>query len=240
MQPTDPRGGGSICARSAGPCPHTPGRAGRFAPPPCLSPLADEPAFTGLWRSPARHELLAGWKQLRRQRGGPWLVCRRSRHSTVRGRFDPGRLLGLTPPAPAVYCCGPERLLSAVEALGAQRGFAVHVRRFAPKPLPTGENIGGLGHRMPLCRSASTLCLSSPVALRGPSGPGHRSVNRLIFPVRSTGGHLVHAGGGVPPPVGDLGGGHVPGVKQARLGALSREPVARVGPKLWRAPDDEY
>ncbi len=71
--------------------------------------------------------------------------------------------------------------------------------------------IGGLGHRMSLCRSASTLCLSSPVALRGPFGPAHRSVNRLIFPVRSTGGHLMHAGGGVPEPVGDLGGGHVPG-----------------------------
>jgi hypothetical protein len=63
----------------------------------------------------------------------------------------PDSLLALTQPDTAVYSCGPEQLLSAVEALGGQRGLAVHVKRFAPKPLPTGENIGDLGHRMPLC-----------------------------------------------------------------------------------------
>ena len=38
----------------------------------------------------------------------------------------------------------------------------------------------------PAARSASTRARSSPVALRGPFGPGRGSVNRLSFPVRSS------------------------------------------------------
>jgi hypothetical protein len=38
----------------------------------------------------------------------------------------------------------------------------------------------------PAARSASTLARSSPVALRGPFGPGRGSVNRLIFLPRSS------------------------------------------------------
>src|ERR1700677_3898757 len=41
----------------------------------------------------------------------------------------PDSLLALTQPDTAVYSCGPEQLLSAVEALGGQRGLAVHVKR---------------------------------------------------------------------------------------------------------------
>ncbi|GAA5061685.1 PDR/VanB family oxidoreductase [Nocardia callitridis] len=36
-------------------------------------------------------------------------------------------------PAAVVYCCGPEPLLSALEAVGAERGASVHVERFVPK-----------------------------------------------------------------------------------------------------------
>jgi hypothetical protein len=38
----------------------------------------------------------------------------------------------------------------------------------------------------PAARSASTRARSSPVALRGPFGPGRGSVNRFIRPVRSS------------------------------------------------------
>lgn len=38
----------------------------------------------------------------------------------------------------AIYCCGPEPLLAAVEAACAQRGLpAPHVERFSPKPIDT-------------------------------------------------------------------------------------------------------
>ena len=60
--------------------------------------------------------------------------------STKRGRLELDWLLASAQPGTAVYCCGPEGLLSAVEALCAERGFPVHVERFAPKPLPAGEN----------------------------------------------------------------------------------------------------
>ncbi|MEV2225515.1 PDR/VanB family oxidoreductase [Nocardia vinacea] len=35
----------------------------------------------------------------------------------------------------AIYCCGPEPLLAAVETEGAQRNSDVHVERFVPRPL---------------------------------------------------------------------------------------------------------
>ncbi|MFG1795982.1 PDR/VanB family oxidoreductase [Nocardia sp. NPDC049149] len=35
----------------------------------------------------------------------------------------------------AVYCCGPEPLLVAVEAEGARHGLSVHVERFVPRPV---------------------------------------------------------------------------------------------------------
>lgn len=41
-----------------------------------------------------------------------------------------------------VYCCGPEPLLAAVEAEGAQQGLPVHLERFVPRPMefaPNGE-----------------------------------------------------------------------------------------------------
>ena len=57
-------------------------------------------------------------------------------------------------------------------SLGGQRGLAVHVKRFAPKPLPTGENIGDLGHRVPLCPQREHLLPQAPGGLAGPlSGP---------------------------------------------------------------------
>jgi cytochrome P450/ferredoxin-NADP reductase len=60
--------------------------------------------------------------------------------STERGRFDLAGLVASAPPGTAVYCCGPERLLGAVENLGVQHGLAVHAERFAPRPMPAGED----------------------------------------------------------------------------------------------------
>jgi cytochrome P450/ferredoxin-NADP reductase len=60
--------------------------------------------------------------------------------STERGRLDLDWLLASARPGTAVYCCGPEGLLSVVEALGAERNLPVHAERFAPKPMPVGEN----------------------------------------------------------------------------------------------------
>ncbi|WP_405163370.1 PDR/VanB family oxidoreductase [Nocardia sp. NBC_01499] len=40
----------------------------------------------------------------------------------------------------AVYCCGPEPLLAAVEAEGARQGLAVHLERFVPKPREFAPN----------------------------------------------------------------------------------------------------
>ncbi len=42
--------------------------------------------------------------------------------------------------AAAVYCCGPEPLLTAVENAGAASGVAVHLERFAPKAVARKEN----------------------------------------------------------------------------------------------------
>jgi ferredoxin len=60
--------------------------------------------------------------------------------STERGKFDLEGLVASAPSGTAVYCCGPERLLDAVETLGVQHGLAVHAERFAPRPLPAGED----------------------------------------------------------------------------------------------------
>ncbi|ROS38441.1 PDR/VanB family oxidoreductase [Amycolatopsis thermoflava] len=51
------------------------------------------------------------------------------------GLLDLAGLLGEADPETAIYCCGPEPLLAAVEAASAHwpRG-ALHVERFAPRP----------------------------------------------------------------------------------------------------------
>lgn len=38
-------------------------------------------------------------------------------------------------PDSAIYCCGPEPLLAAVEAEGTQRNSTVHLERFVPRPV---------------------------------------------------------------------------------------------------------
>ncbi|WP_040685973.1 flavin reductase family protein, partial [Nocardia vinacea] len=38
-------------------------------------------------------------------------------------------------PDSAIYCCGPEPLLAAVEAEGTRRNSDVHIERFVPRPV---------------------------------------------------------------------------------------------------------
>jgi ferredoxin-NADP reductase len=52
------------------------------------------------------------------------------------GLLDLALLLGLDRPETHVYCCGPEGLISAVEAMAAATDAALlHVERFVPRPI---------------------------------------------------------------------------------------------------------
>ncbi len=59
------------------------------------------------------------------------------------GRPDLAAVLAGAPPHAAVYCCGPEPLMAAVEALlpAVSEGLTLHTERFAPvTDAPPGEN----------------------------------------------------------------------------------------------------
>ncbi|MFD3702459.1 PDR/VanB family oxidoreductase [Nocardia sp. NPDC058658] len=55
------------------------------------------------------------------------------------GLLPIARILAARPDA-TVYCCGPEPLLSAVEAEGARQGIAVRTERFVPRPVDTAAD----------------------------------------------------------------------------------------------------
>ncbi|SFJ42460.1 cytochrome P450/oxidoreductase [Amycolatopsis sacchari] len=90
----------------------------------------------------------APWRTVylgRTERSMPYRELVRSLgHATIwpsdRGRFDLDALLASAKPGTAVYCCGPERLLAAVEELCDRRALALHVERFAPKPQEPGDS----------------------------------------------------------------------------------------------------
>jgi ferredoxin-NADP reductase len=79
--------------------------------------------------------------------------------SSQRGRYDLAALLDSTPPGTAVYCCGPELLIAAVETLGAARGHSVHVERFAPRPhrRPEPDEVLRAAHDAPSTLDSSTF-----------------------------------------------------------------------------------
>jgi ferredoxin-NADP reductase len=53
----------------------------------------------------------------------------------ARNRWNPGAVLTDVRPGTAIYCCGPERLLNAVEAAAAHwPSGSLHVERFKPRP----------------------------------------------------------------------------------------------------------
>lgn len=61
--------------------------------------------------------------------------------SEDRGRIDLAHALDAVSAGTAVYVCGPEPLLAAVEELGAERRLSVHVERFAPRPAEHGADV---------------------------------------------------------------------------------------------------
>jgi ferredoxin-NADP reductase len=67
-----------------------------------------------------------------------------SLHSSEAGtRLDVAQRLGPVQPDTAVYCCGPERLMTAVEeATAAWPEGSVHFEWFAPRSRPAGETGG--------------------------------------------------------------------------------------------------
>jgi ferredoxin-NADP reductase len=83
--------------------------------------------------------------------------------SGERGRFDLAGLLDTVAPGTAVYACGPELLLAAVEDLVAARGLDVHVERFAPRPQAHGADVefevvlAGTGRTVTVARDESIL-----------------------------------------------------------------------------------
>lgn len=68
-----------------------------------------------------------------------------SLHSTASGsRLDVMQKLGTARPETAVYCCGPERLMLAVEeATAGWPEGSVHFEWFAPRSRPADESSGG-------------------------------------------------------------------------------------------------
>lgn len=64
-------------------------------------------------------------------------VCPQDRH----GLLDLAGFLGSSPPETAVYCCGPEPLIAAVERICATLPTtSLHVERFAPRATATTAN----------------------------------------------------------------------------------------------------
>jgi ferredoxin-NADP reductase len=62
------------------------------------------------------------------------------------GLPDLDELLGEPSPGTLVYCCGPAPLLAAVESRCARwPEGALHVERFAPRPLATRDEVAGAG-----------------------------------------------------------------------------------------------
>lgn len=71
------------------------------------------------------------------------------------GLLDLDELLGEANPDTAIYCCGPEPLLSAVEQSSAHwPSGALHVERFTPKPDTGGA---GTAFEVELARSGRTV-----------------------------------------------------------------------------------
>lgn len=70
------------------------------------------------------------------------------------GLLDLDTALGDTAAGAAVYCCGPEPLLQAIESACRARGIALHVERFAPKE---SESAPGGAFEVELARSGAVV-----------------------------------------------------------------------------------
>lgn len=78
------------------------------------------------------------------------------------GLLDLGSAIAEVPPGTAVYCCGPEPLLAAIEAACATRSdIELHVERFAPKTVVAGSDSTDEAFEVVLGRSGRTVTVSA-------------------------------------------------------------------------------
>lgn len=73
------------------------------------------------------------------------------------GLIPVAAILQSAPRSSAVYTCGPEPLLVAVEEQGAAAGLPVHLERFGPSSAPTTSTTDNTEFTVTLQRSARTL-----------------------------------------------------------------------------------
>lgn len=104
-----------------------------------LLPMARE-----LRRRGAPHRLLHATRSARRAPFAREVAALggTTHHDDVEGTLDVAALLGGAGPETAVYCCGPEGLLAAVEA-GCPAHCSLHVERFAPREIETDRTADG-------------------------------------------------------------------------------------------------
>lgn len=80
-----------------------------------------------------------------------------------RGRYDLTALFADLAETTTVYCCGPERLLDAVERAGDETGVRVEVERFTPRPrrgdvdMPFVVELARSGREVPVAADQTTL-----------------------------------------------------------------------------------
>jgi ferredoxin-NADP reductase len=122
-----------------------------------------------------------------------------SMHSTASGtRLDVMQKLGNAQPETAVYCCGPERLMLAVEeATAGWPEGSVHFEWFAPRSRPADESSGGFEA---VCQASGITVTVPPdksllAALNDAGIPVPCSCQQGIcgtFEVRVLGGEIDH------------------------------------------------
>ncbi|MCR5977448.1 2Fe-2S iron-sulfur cluster binding domain-containing protein [Gordonia jinghuaiqii] len=78
------------------------------------------------------------------------------------GLLDLDGALDAASPGTAVYCCGPEPLLAAIEdKCGSRSGIELHLERFAPKAVPEGSDSEATTFDVVLDRSGRTVTVGA-------------------------------------------------------------------------------
>ncbi|MBD0861577.1 oxidoreductase [Gordonia sp. zg691] len=78
------------------------------------------------------------------------------------GLLDLDGALDAASPGTAVYCCGPEPLLAAIEdKCGSCSGIELHLERFAPKAVPEGSDSEATTFDVVLDRSGRTVTVGA-------------------------------------------------------------------------------
>ncbi|ATD69381.1 MULTISPECIES: PDR/VanB family oxidoreductase [Gordonia] len=77
------------------------------------------------------------------------------------GLLDLDAALDAVSPGTAVYCCGPEPLLAALEEKCRSRGVELHLERFSPKSVPSESDSPGDAFEVVLHRSGRTVTVGA-------------------------------------------------------------------------------